>query len=85
METVRELLFISFVSSISTVVTIGDGQLLLPAFSSLLHPLISGTDPESCVSVCKTDFVLSVCKIDLPSGFVLSLAAADSTANCSNS
>ena len=74
-ETVLELLLVSFVSSISTVVSIGDGQLLLSAFSSLLETLVIG--PESCVSVCKTD---------LPSGcFVLSLAAADSTANCSNS
>ena len=74
-ETVLELLLVSFVSSISTVVSIGDGQLLLSVFPSLLETLV--VDPESCVSVCKTD---------LPSGcFVLSLAAADSTANCSNS
>ena len=75
-ETVLELILVSFVSSISTVVSIGDGQLLLSALSSLLPTVV--VDPESCVSVG----IIT----DLPSGFfVFGFAAADSTANCSNS
>ena len=75
-ETVLEQLFVSFVSSIITLVTTdGVGEDLLSAFLSLLLPEpLKGADPKFCVSAPGSD---------LPSGFVLSvlLPSAAAAAN----
>ena len=64
-ETVLEQLFVSFVSSIITVVTTdGVGEDLLSALSLLLPEPLKGAGPKFCVSAPGSV---------LPSGFVLSV------------
>ena len=72
-ETVLEQLFVSFVSSIITVVTTdGVGEDLLSALSLLLLEPLKGAGLKFCVSAPGSD---------LPSGFVLSVLLPPAAAN----